>query len=90
MFAFSRSSGERLSIWRYDSGDFVTYSKSFCGYNVVTDSVSLSKGDSSSLIKNTSFTAQVVVPNLLVVESKQGRAVPSGNVYMLPVRDTLV
>lgn len=34
------------------------------------------------------FTAQIIVPNLLYVESNRGRAIPSGNVYVAPGNDT--
>ena len=50
-------------------------------YLSVTDSVKTGSRD-----KN--FTAQIIVPNLLYVESTRGRAVPSGNVYVAPGKDT--
>ena len=50
-------------------------------YLSVTDSV-------KTMSRDKNFTAQIVVPNLLYVESTRGRAVPSGNVYVAPGKDT--
>lgn len=50
-------------------------------YYSVTDSVKTTS-------RNKNFTAQIIVPNVLYVESTRGRAIPSGNVYVAPGNDT--
>ena len=50
-------------------------------YLSVTDSV-------KTVSRDKNFTAQIVVPKLLYVESTRGRAIPSGNVYVAPGKDT--
>ena len=52
-------------------------------YLTVTDSVTTTSRD-------VDFTAKVISPKHLFVESKRGRAIPSGNVYLPPDADTLV
>ena len=50
-------------------------------YYSVTDSVKTTS-------RNKNFTAQIIAPNLLYVESTRGRAIPSGYVYVAPGNDT--
>ena len=50
-------------------------------YVAVSDSLKTVSSD-----KN--FTTQIIVPNLLYVESSRGRAIPSGSVYVAPGTDT--
>lgn len=50
-------------------------------YLSVTDSV-------KTVSRDKNFTAQIIVPKLLYVESTRGRAVPSGIVYVAPGKDT--
>ncbi len=50
-------------------------------YLSVTDSV-------STVSRNVNFTAQIIVPNVLYVESTRGRAIPSEYVYVAPGVDT--
>lgn len=46
--------------------------------------------NSYGAIPDKSFELYVSVPYLMLVESRQGRAIPSGNVYLEPGKDTLV